>query len=63
VLSFKENLIGAVVTWDSIPHKAIWGTNKSIPGTENTGRTDPEGLCKLIPHRVNRSLGDQNSQA
>src|SRR6218665_1173675 len=50
------------VTWDSVPPKAVRGTNKSIPRTENTGRTDPRGLNKSIPHRVNRSSGDQNSQ-
>ena len=31
----------AGVTWDSIPLKLSEGTNKSIPWTENTNRTDP----------------------
>src|SRR6218665_2978641 len=49
--------------WDSAPPKSVRGTNKSIPRIKNTGRTDPGGLNKSIPHRANRSPGDQNSQA
>jgi len=43
--------------------KAIRGTNKLIPQIETTGRTDSGTKQKSIPHRVNRSPGDQDSQA
>ena len=33
------------------------------PRTENIGIADPWGLNKSMPHCVNRSPGDQNSQA
>ena len=47
----------ADVTRDSVPLKRFGGAHKSIPRTEYTGRTEPEGLNKSIPHRVNRSSG------
>ena len=34
------SMSAAGVTWDSVPPKAVRGTNKSIPRSENTGRTD-----------------------
>src|SRR6218665_1688152 len=53
----------AGVTLDLVPPKVVRVANKSIPRVENTSRTDPRGLNKSIPHRVNRSAGDQNVQA